>query len=188
MNISTPDGTDLFTLYDKLLQKYWNILNESEINPYAPLGKQVLYQLRPKYCRHLMISVRKFLNIPNALQQELIGCADLMSEAKSLSDGELDSILTMNDINLERLHRRYIVKWIKPAVLISVISALISEILKVIPIVETIGSSTATFALAYFVAIIVLTVLFNFLILFPKIGFVRAFGDILKIEKARRRQ
>ena len=193
MNISLLNGNELSVLYDKLLQKYWKILDEAEINPYVHIGKQVLIPFRPRHWIYLMNSARKFIKIPNTLQQELIGWTELMNEVKSLNNGEIESILTMNDINLERLYHRNIIYNICGTLsfLVVTIAIKIFENLNTsiaIKIFENLNTSIAIFTLIYIVGIVLLAVIINYLILSPRIRFVRAFGDIIKIEKARRQQ
>ena len=104
--MSSKNGTQLLELYDRLLEAYWNILNKAEVNPYESIGKQFVHSLQPRYWRYHYRSGRQFLKNPNTLKQELVGGRELLEEMKDLTDNEIESLATMNEVNLERLRRR----------------------------------------------------------------------------------
>ena len=175
----------LLDLYDQLLGRYGAILESSELNPYAPVLKSVFIGCRFKYWKRIFHSGRQFLRLPNALKQGLVGCVELMDELANETQADLNCIAIINQINLEQLHRRTI----------------INRFLKMFgPLSGFLGLGLAG-STYYGVEIPLLKELFalpiaflvfaggaNFIVLWSRIELVRAFGDIVRIEKSRREE
>ena len=187
MSTST-NGKTQTALYDELLTSYWNALNESEFHPYASFQKQLINVFRPRYWNFISHSAKQFIRIPNALKQELIDVESMLKIMEALPRGQIDSIEIMNEINLSRLQRRSIVGGIAKysrlyALVISIVVALIKFILDDI---NPLMADTMSCIIALVLMYLVLTCAVNFLLIAPRIGLVRAFGDIVRIEQVRR--
>ena len=183
---SSKHRTQLLELYDRLLEVYWHILNKAEVNRYESIGMQFIRLFQLGHWRYYWRSGRQFLKNPNTLKQELVGGEELLKELKSLTDNEIESLVTMNKVNLERLYRRSITRWLLYLLKGTPFAGVIYLVIR-FSIEDILANNQVVFGIAYGLFIIVLLCSLNFLMLITRMGFVRAFGDLLQIEQARRK-
>lgn len=182
-------------LYNKLLSEYVDLLSKHPFNPYQSFLRILIKSFNPFFIRKFWLYTKKYLKIPNTLPYDLIGAKEILTRLEPLDDRILIALYQSNNINLRHITKRCALSWInKIAIVLASLAGLnvtieklfstdiFTEIVKLLPWLDFFRDMVGSL-----IAGLVIGGIINIIISIPKIGLIRAFGEIISIAKVYRR-
>ncbi len=187
----TQDSTkssleDMLGLYDRLLREYVVAARSSPFSPYQPILLLLLKSFNPVFqWRSFWYTIRCHRN-PNILNQDLLAGDMLLSRLAALDRPALDALAECNRINLDRMVRKSVFGWFTKLAtgVVAVVGGakavqeVFGQSIRLPPVVGVILVSG--------VVGLVIGAALNLVIYQPRIGVVRAFGDVVAIARVYR--
>jgi len=191
-NVSKPAKSAISTLskmpneYDKLLGKYVVLLKKQPLNPYESYFVILAKSFNPFFQAKFWKSsyVKEFMKKPNTLAQELVGADEILEYLEIFDDDAIRSLLALNNMNLRRIQARSATSWITPGI------ATVGGLLTLTPIFQGLVTTISPFIKLLAISGLIGTIMgggMNALVSLPRIGLVKALGDILAIAVAYRK-